>query len=162
MATMTTAIDSHQYLTFVLAEQSYALQISRVREVLEMTRITRVPRTPGYMRGVINLRGAVVPVVDLRERFGLGRTEQTVDTCIVISEIDLGGDVAVVGLLADSVQEVLEIVPESIEPPPRFGTVVDTTYIRGMGRRDDGFAIILEISSVFSREEFAQLPKTAE
>lgn len=144
-----------QYLTFTLDGEVFALEIDKVREVLEFTRVTRVPRTPDFMRGVINLRGGVVPVVDLKLKFGMDRTEKTVDTCVIITEVEIGGETAVLGTLADSVQEVLDLEPSQIEPPPRMGTRLSTEFIRGMGKRDDEFLILLDVDKVFSAEELA-------
>ena len=144
-----------QYLTFTLADEIFSLDISRVREVLDYTIITRVPRTPEYMRGVINLRGSVVPVVDLRLKFGMEATGVTVSTCIIIVEAMVNSATTVLGLLADSVQEVIELGQESVMPPPRIGTKLDTAFIIGMGRQDDRFMIILDIDQVFSHDEIA-------
>jgi purine-binding chemotaxis protein CheW len=142
-----------QYLTFTLADEVFSLDISRVREVLDYTIITRVPRTPEYMRGVINLRGSVVPVVDLRLKFGMESSAVTVNTCIIIVDATVNGATTVLGLLADSVQEVIELGRESIMPPPRIGTKLDTEFISGMGRQNDRFIIILDIDRVFSHDE---------
>lgn len=147
--------DANQYLTFNLDGEIFALPIGQVREVLDFTTITRVPQTPRYMRGVINLRGSVVPVMDLRLKFGMSRTEQTVNTCIIIVEIELEGETTVLGALADSVQEVLDLEPEQIEPPPRLGSKLRTEFLRGMGKHNDDFIIILDIDRVFSSEEMA-------
>lgn len=151
MSTATAAvIGSAQYLTFKLDDEVFALDISQVREVLDFTALTRVPRTPDFMRGVINLRGSVVPVVDMRLKFGMSKTEQTVNTCIIIVEINLDGEKLILGALADSVQEVIDLEPEQIEPAPRIGTRLNTEFIKGMGKRDDQFVIILEIDRIFS------------
>ena len=153
--------ESAQYLTFTLAGELYALDIAKVREVLEFTSVTKVPRTPGFMRGVINLRGNVVPVVDLRVKFGMTRTEKAIDTCVIIAEVEVDGEAAVLGALADAVQEVVELDPGRIEPPPKIGTRLKTTFIRGMGKRDDRFIIILDIDRVFSAEEMNALDSAA-
>jgi purine-binding chemotaxis protein CheW len=142
-----------QYLTFTLDSEEFALDISKVREVLDYTTITKVPRMPDFLRGVINLRGNVVPVVDLRMKLGMKPTERTVSTCIVITEIDMGGDTVHIGTLTDSVQEVLDLDDSQIQPPPRFGSKVDIDFIRGMGKRDDRFLIILDIDKVLTSEE---------
>ncbi|MEW5902538.1 MAG: chemotaxis protein CheW, partial [Acidobacteriota bacterium] len=142
-----------QYLTFKLENEIFALDIAKVREVLDFTAVTKVPRTPDFMRGVINLRGNVVPVVDMRLKFGMSGTEKTVNTCIIITEIDIEEEKTVIGALADSVQEVIELEPEQIEPAPRIGTRLKTEFIRGMGKRDDHFIIILDIDKVFSTDE---------
>ncbi|WKZ33817.1 MAG: chemotaxis protein CheW [Thermodesulfobacteriota bacterium] len=147
--------ENMQYLTFRLEDEVFALDITQVREVLDFTTVTKVPRTPDFMRGVINLRGSVVPVVDMRLKFGMSRTEQTVNTCIIIVEISLDGEKLVIGALADSVQEVIEIEPGQIEPPPRIGTRLNTDFIKGMGKRDEQFIIILDIDRIFSSSELA-------
>lgn len=144
---------SDQYLTFTLDEEVFALEIARVREVLEFAGVTRVPRTPEFMRGVINLRGQVVPVVDLKRKFGVGRTEQTIDTCVVIMEVEVDGEPTLLGALADSVQEVVELDAGSVEPPPRMGSRLRIDFIRGMGKRDEQFLILLDVDRVFSAEE---------
>lgn len=147
--------ETGQYLTFKLDEEVFALDISTVREVLDFTKITKVPQTPDFMLGVINLRGSVMPVVDMRLKFGLSRTEPTVNTCIIIVEIELDGEVTLLGALVDSVQEVIELDPEHIEPPPRIGTRLNTKFIKGMGKQDERFLIIVEIDKVFSVDELA-------
>jgi len=149
--------ENGQYLTFTLDGEVFALEIGKVREVLEYGTITRVPQTPEFMRGVINLRGNVVPVVDLRRKFGMGITEQTVDTCSVITEVEIDGESTLLGALADSVQEVIEFDAGQIEPPPRMGTRLDTGFIRGMGRRGEEFVIILDIDRVFSAEDLTMV-----
>lgn len=149
--------ESLQYLTFKLADEIFALDVAKVREILEVTTITKVPQTPDFMRGVINLRGSVVPVVDMRLKFGMSMTEQTVNTCIIVVEINLDGDTMVLGALADSVQEVVEMEPEGIEPAPNIGTKLNTDFIRGMGKIDDHFVMILDIDKIFSSAELADL-----
>ncbi len=152
---VTDTISTTQYLTFKLDDEVFALDITKVREVLDFTTITKVPRTPEFMRGVINLRGSVVPVVDLRLKFGMSKTEKTVNTCIIIVEVMVDGDTVVLGALADSVQEVIELGSENIEPAPKIGTRLRTEFIKGMGRQDDRFSIILDIDKVFSFDELA-------
>ena len=149
--------ESIQYLTFKLADEIFALDVAKVREILEVTTITKVPQTPDFMRGVINLRGSVVPVVDMRLKFGMSMTEQTVNTCIIVVEINLDGDSLVLGALADSVQEVVEMEAEKIEPAPHIGTKLNTDFIRGMGKVDDHFVMILDIDRIFSSAELADL-----
>jgi len=144
-----------QYLTFNLAEEVFALDIGKVREVLDFTTVTRVPQTPDFMRGVINLRGNVVPVVDMRRKFGLAATEKTVNTCVIITEVSVDGESTVLGCMADSVQEVLDLEPGQIEPPPRIGTKLNTNFIKGMGKRDEQFIMILDVDQVFSADELA-------
>ena len=152
---VSTTIETTQYLTFKLGDEVFALDISKVREVLDFTTVTRVPRTPEFMRGVINLRGSVVPVVDLRLKFGMTRTENSVNTCVIITEVTVDGDTTVLGALADSVQEVLDLDSEHIAPAPKIGTKLNTEFIKGMGKRDDRFIIILDIDKVFSVDELA-------
>ncbi|OGP21013.1 MAG: chemotaxis protein CheW [Deltaproteobacteria bacterium GWA2_55_10] len=149
----TVAGESMQYLTFKLEDEVFALDITKVREVLDFTTVTKVPRTPDFMRGVINLRGSVVPVVDMRLKFGMSRTEQTVNTCIIIVEINLDEERLILGALADSVQEVIDLEPGQIEPAPRIGTRLNTAFIKGMGKRDEQFIIILDIDRIFSMDE---------
>ncbi len=147
--------EATQHLTFKLDEEVFALDISKVREVLEYTSVTKVPQTPGFMKGVINLRGGVVPVVDLRLKFGMLEAEKTVNTCIIIVEIELDGEKTVLGALADSVQEVHDFEADQIEPAPKIGTKLNTDFIKGMGKRDDQFIMILDIDKVFSSDELA-------
>ena len=147
------AREADQYLTFLLGDETFSLEIGRIREVLDYTIITRVPRMPDYMQGVINLRGSVVPVVDLRLAFGMPPVLVSVNTCIIIVEATVGGEGMVLGLLADSVQEVIELERGSVQPAPRIGTRLDTGFITGIGRQDDRFVIILDIDRVFSHDE---------
>lgn len=146
-------MEATQYLTFKLDDEVFAIDISQVREVLDFTMITKVPRTPEFMRGVINLRGSVVPVVDLRLKFGMSQTEKTVNTCIIIVEVAVDKETTILGALADSVQEVLDLGPDHIEPAPKIGTRLNTAFIRGMGKRDNKFTIILDIDKIFSTDE---------
>ena len=154
--------DTKQYLTFQLGEEVFAVDVFHVREILEFTTVTKVPRTPDYMRGVINLRGGVVPVLDMRLRFGLSQTEKTVDTCIIVVEVFFEDESTVIGALVDSVQEVLELEPDQIEPAPRIGTQLKTEFIKGMGKRDDRFIILLDIDKIFSCEELTMAQEVEE
>lgn len=155
-----TIMEITQYLTFKLDDEVFALDIGKVREVLDFSSITKVPRTPDFMRGVINLRGSVVPVVDLRLKFGMSKTEKTVNTCIIIVEVTVDEETTVLGALADSVQEVLDLEPGSIEPPPKIGTHLNTEFIKGMGKRNNHFIIILDIDKIFSTDELALVQAT--
>lgn len=146
-----------QYLTFKLGEEVFALDVDKVREVLDYTTITRIPRTPEFMRGVINLRGSVVPVVDLRLAFGMPATEKTVNTCIVVTEVSMQGEKVVLGALADSVEEVTDLEPDQIQPGPRLGTTINTDFVRGMGRRESGFIVILDIDRVFADDQLSAI-----
>lgn len=144
-----------QYLTYKLADEVFAFDISKVREVLDFTTITKVPKMPDFLCGVINLRGTVVPVVDLRLKFGMAKTDKTVDTCVIITEVNVDGEQTVLGALADSVQEVMDLGPDSIEPAPKIGTGLNTEFIKGMGKHNERFIIILDIDKVFSVEDLA-------
>lgn len=150
---MATITEVRQYLTFRLGDEVFALDVAKVREVLDLVLITRVPRTPDFMRGVINLRGSVVPVVDLRASFGMPVTEPTVNSCIIVVEVLMEAEVLVIGALADQVEEVIDLEPDQIQPPPRIGTYVKTEFLHGMGKRDSRFLMILNIDQVFSSEE---------
>jgi purine-binding chemotaxis protein CheW len=135
-----------KYLTFVLAEEEYGLEILKVREIIGMMDITAVPRTPDFVKGVINLRGKVIPVVDLRLKFGMSEVERTEETCVIVVNV---GDVEM-GIIVDKVSEVLDIVAEDIEDSPAFGADVDTNFILGMGKSNDRVTILLDIDKVLS------------
>ncbi len=142
-----------QFLTFKLADEVFAVEVAKVREILDVTTITKVPQTPDFMRGVINLRGGVVPVIDLRLKLGMTRTETTVNTCIIVSEIALDDETVILGTLADSVQEVFDLDGDQIEPAPRIGTKLNTEFLKGMAKHNDGFIMILDIDKVFSASD---------
>ena len=146
-----------QYLTFMLGKEDFALAISKVREVVDFLTITKVPRMPEFLSGVINLRGNVVPVVDLRLKLGVNAGPRTVDTCIMIVDVDMDGEDVQMGAIADAVQEVIDLEPDMIQPPPRLGTGINTAFIKGMGKRNDSFIIILDIDKVLSDEELAKV-----
>ncbi|KGE72046.1 chemotaxis protein CheW [Spirochaeta lutea] len=152
--------DQSQYLTFTLDGDEYAVEVTQVREVLEMTELTKIPRMPGWMKGVINIRGSVVPVVDLRTRFGMPEIQLTMDSRIVVMDIQAGEDQLVLGCLADSVQEVITLPGEQIDPPPRMGTRLDSDFITGVGKRDDQFIILLNMSRVFTQDDYLELGQT--
>ena len=152
-------LQTTQYLTFTLADEVFAVDVARVREILEMPSITKVPQVPDFMRGVINLRGCVVPVIDLRLKFGMQETAQTVNTCIIVVEVAMDGESIVLGALADSVQEVIEMEPSQIEAAPHIGTHLNTEFIKGMGKHDGHFVMILDIDKVFSGAELAAVQK---
>lgn len=145
--------ETRQYLTFKLHDEVFGVDVAQVREILDSVKITKVPQTPDFMCGVINLRGSVVPVVDMNQKFGMNRTERTVNTCIVVVEVKIENENTILGALVDSVQEVFELEPQDIEPAPRIGTKLNTDFIKGMGKREDNFIIILDIDKVFSTEE---------
>jgi len=144
-----------QYLTFALGDEIFALETGSVREVIELVPVTRIPKTPPFMRGVINLRGHAVPVVDLRIKFDMPTTEDTVNTCIIIVDVEVEGENCHMGAIVDSVREVFEMTSDQINPPPRMGTSVKADFIRGMGKQNEEFIMILDIGKVFSQEELA-------
>ncbi|MBF0406312.1 MAG: chemotaxis protein CheW [Candidatus Riflebacteria bacterium] len=144
-----------QYLTFKLGDEIFGVDVAQVREILDFTTVTKVPQTPEFMRGVINLRGSVVPVVDMRLKFGMNKTEKSVNTCIVVVEVALETETLIIGALADSVQEVIELEPNQIEPPPKIGNRLKVEFLKGMGKRDEAFIMILDIDRVFSASEIA-------
>ena len=157
-----TVTEACQFLTFKLSDEIFGVDISKVREVLDFTTVTKVPQTPEFMRGVINLRGSVVPVVDLRLKFGMTKTEKSVNTCIIIVEVNVDQETTILGCLADSVQEVMDLEPNQIEPAPKIGTRLRTDFIKGMGKRKENFVILLEIDKVFSGEELSQVQAAQE
>ncbi|OGR27404.1 MAG: chemotaxis protein CheW [Desulfuromonadales bacterium GWD2_54_10] len=146
-----------QYLTFTLADEVFAVDVARVREILEMPGITKVPQVPDFMRGVINLRGCVVPVIDLRLKFAMQAAAQTVNTCIIVVEVTMDGEKTVLGALADSVQEVIEMEPSQIEAAPHIGTHLKTEFLKGMGKHNERFVMILDIDNVFSDAELSAI-----
>ena len=150
--TFTAIKNTAQYITFKLGDELFAINVSQVREVLDLTLITKVPTAPAYLRGVVNVRGSAIPVVDLRLKFGLPRVPDTVQTRIVVLELELDGETVVVGGLADSVHEVIELEPGQINEPPHLGLRWKTELIQGMGKRGDQFIIILDIARVFAAE----------
>jgi purine-binding chemotaxis protein CheW len=154
---MAEELQTTQYLTFTLADEVFAVDVARVREILEMPSITKVPQVPDFMLGVINLRGCVVPVIDLRQKFGMQETAQTVNTCIIVVEVSMDGENIVLGSLADSVQEVIEMEPSQIEAAPHIGTNLKTDFIKGMGKHVGRFVMILDIDKVFSGTELASV-----
>lgn len=147
--------ETRQYMTFKLGDELFAIDVAQVREVLEVSQITKVPTAPAYMRGVVNVRGQATPVVDLRLRFGLPKAADTVHTRIIVMELELDAEAAVLGGIADSVHEVIELDPANIGPPPKIAMRWRTEFIRGMGTRGDDFIIILDVNAVFSSQELA-------
>ena len=145
--------DTTQFLTFGLGDDIFALDVIKAKEVLDFSEVTQVPQTPDYMLGVINLRGSVVPVIDMRRKFNMEVADRTRNSCIVVVEVDVDGEPVTVGALADSVREVIDLDPSQIEPPPRIGTRLNTEFIKGMGNLDDRFVIILDIDKVFSIDD---------
>ncbi len=154
--------ESKLYLTFQLEEELFSIDVAQVREVLDLSTITKVPQAPDFMRGVINVRGSVVPVVDMRMKFGLPLVEKTLDTRIVVMELDMDGETTIFGALADAVKEVIELSPDQIEPPPRLGSRWRTEFIKGIGKRDDHFILILDVDRIFSSDELALVQDAGE
>ena len=148
---------SQQYLSFALGEEVFAVNVQQVKEILDVINITRVPQMPDYMLGVINLRGSVVPVVDLRCKFGMEKKEQNQENCIVVLEVDFDGERVVIGALTDAVREVLDLTADQIEPPPRMGMKLKSEFIRGMGKQGESFIIILDIDKIFSSDELCTI-----
>ena len=146
-----------KYLTFALGKEEYGLEILKVREIFGYMDITAIPRTPSYVRGVINLRGQVMAVVDLRDKFGMESVERTEQTCIIVVEIHRGGRKVCTGMIVDHVSEVLDVPTEKIEDPPSFGSSVDSDFILGMGKIGDSVKILLDIDKVLDAEEVAAL-----
>lgn len=151
-----------QYLTFALGEEVFAMDIRTVREIIQYGAMTTVPLMPDFVRGVINLRGAVVPVIDLQARFGRPAARVGKKTCIVIFDAVRDGERIELGLLVDAVSEVIEIASADIEPPPNFGSAVRRDFIRGMGKVDKRFVIILEPDRAFDVSEMAELCETSQ
>lgn len=150
-----------KYLTFRLASEEYGLQILKVQEIIGMMNVTRVPRMPEFIRGVINLRGKVIPVVDLRLKFDMDAQEDTEKTCIIVVQLEGNAQEMTMGIIVDEVSEVMDIVAEQIEPPPSFGNAVGTDFILGMGKVDQKVIMMLDIDKVLSSEEIAVLEEAA-
>ena len=153
--------ETTQYLSFTLSDEVFAVDVARVREILEFKGTTRIPQVPEYMRGVINLRGSVVPVIDLRLLFGLTRTESTINTCVIVLEIAIEDDTIVVGALADSVREVLELEPTEVEPAPSIGTKLNTDFIKGMGKHNEQFLMLLDIDKLLNDDTMGTIRKAS-
>jgi len=153
------AAEAGKYLTFKLANEEYGLEILRVREIIGLMDITLVPRTPDFVRGVINLRGKIIPVVDIRTKFGMERVEDTEETCIIVVDISHDNTSAQTGILVDSVSEVLDIGHQDIEETPSFGTSVDTDFILGMAKAKGSVKILLNIEKVLTSRDLAAIQK---
>ena len=164
VSTAVTAVDSapQQYLTFTLGGEMFAVAILNVKEIIEYGTVTEIPMMPGFIRGVINLRGAVVPVIDLSCRFGGKSTQVARRTCIVIIELMQDDQKHDIGVMVDAVSEVLEIARADIEPPPSFGAKIRTDFISGMGKVNGKFVIILDVARVLSVEEIAMLTQVSD
>ncbi|NDY70638.1 chemotaxis protein CheW [Desulfobacter hydrogenophilus] len=150
-------IKTGKYLTFALASEEYGIGILKVKEIIGMLPITSVPRTPEFVKGVINLRGKVIPVIDLRSKFDMKSISYNDRTCIIVVEIDAAETTVLIGIVVDTVSEVLNIKEDEIEETPAFGTKLDTRYILGMAKQDGGVKILLNIDRVLSSNEMAAI-----
>jgi purine-binding chemotaxis protein CheW len=149
--------ESNSYLTFKLGDEVFGAHVSQVLNILEMTKITGVPKTPDYMKGVINLRGMVLPVIDTRIKFGLPETDYTNNTCIVVMDLELDGETVHIGSIVDEVVSVIEIEEDQIEPPPSLGNQYRSEFIYGMAKEDEEFIMLLDMQKVLSSKEIADL-----
>jgi purine-binding chemotaxis protein CheW len=150
----------NSYLTFKLGDEVFAANVGKVLNILEMTKVTKVPKAPPYMKGVINLRGSVLPLIDTRMKFEMEETVYTTNTCILVLDITMSGETVHVGALVDSVQEVLEFDDRQIQPAPSIGTKYKSEFIEGMAKVDDNFIMILNMDLVFSTEELSLLKES--
>jgi purine-binding chemotaxis protein CheW len=152
------ALDDNQFLTFGIDGDVYAIPVSKVQEVLEYIKPVRLPKTAPYLKGLINIRGTGIPVVDLRMRFDMPELEVTSDTAIIVVEIfQASGDMLIIGALTDEVHEVIQIEAEQQEPAPRFGSKIDASFIKSIGKKDGAFIIILDVDRIFSQDETAAI-----
>jgi len=159
----TVSKDIQTYLSFRLGDEEFATNVQKVLNILELKPITKVPHAPEYMCGVINLRGNVLPVVDMRVKFGMEKIEATPDTCIIVLNVDISGEEVMLGILVDSVSEVLEIDEMQVEPSPSIGTRYKAEFIKGMWRQgDDSFIMLLNIDLIFSTNEVVMLQTKTE
>jgi purine-binding chemotaxis protein CheW len=158
---VSTITQAAHYITFKLGEELFAINVTQVREVLDLAQITKVPTAPDYMRGVVNVRGSAIPVVDLRRKFGLPPVPDSVNTRILVLELELDGETTVVGGIADSVHDVIELEPSQINEPPRIAMRWRSELIQGMGKQGEQFIILLDIQKVFSTEDLALAQEAA-
>jgi purine-binding chemotaxis protein CheW len=154
--------DVKQYLTFMIGGEEYAISLLKVKEIIEYDTVTQIPKTPEWVRGVINLRGSVVPVIDLAVKFRLPASVAGKLSCIVITEVECEGEATVMGVMADAVRQVIDLKPDDIEEPPNFGTRVKVDYLLGMARSGRKFCLILDTEKVLSTDELLELPDSAE
>ncbi len=156
-----TTVEAGKYLTFTLEKEEYGIGILKVKEIIGMIPITPVPRTPEFVKGVINLRGKVLPVVDLRLKFSMGEIPYNERTCIIVVEIDNQDEMVLIGIVVDAVSEVLSISGDAIEDPPAFGTKLSTDYILGMAKTETGVKILLNIDQVLNQEDISLVKQEA-
>ncbi|MCX8042911.1 MAG: chemotaxis protein CheW [Desulfobacterota bacterium] len=153
---------SEKYLTFNLGKEQYGIQILKIKEIIGLMDITKVPRTPEFVRGVINLRGKVIPVIDLRTKFGMEKIDDTEQTCIIVIDIVIDDNPVQMGIIVDSVSEVLDIPQMDIEETPSFGTLVKTEFIKGIAKTKGGVKILLNIEEILTKSEIIKLPHAGE
>lgn len=151
-----------KYLTFILGDEGYGLEILKVQEIIGMQEITKIPRTPDYVKGVINLRGKVIPIIDLRSKFGMEEQELTRKTCIIVVQVERADNALIIGIIVDEVSEVLNISGDQIEAAPSLGSRVDTHFILGMAKTESAVKILLDIDKVLSAEEMDALGKAGQ
>ncbi|MFO8085841.1 MAG: chemotaxis protein CheW [Desulfobacterales bacterium] len=151
-----------KYLTFNLGDEGYGLEILKVQEIIGMQEITKIPRTPAYVKGVINLRGKVIPVIDLRLKFEMEEKEYTRKTCIIVVQVKREENTLIMGIIVDEVSEVLDISGDRIEAPPSMGTRLETHFILGMAKTESTVKILLDIDNVLSAQELAAITRTGE
>jgi len=149
--------ESNSYLTFKLGDETFGAHVSQVLNILDLTKITDVPKTPGYMKGVINLRGMVLPVIDARIKFGMSEKEYTSNTCIVVMDLDLDGETIHIGTIVDEVVSVIEIEENQIEPPPSIGNKYKSEFIYGMAKEEEDFIMLLDMHKVLSSDELSEI-----
>ena len=159
--TATALAKAGKYLTFKLAVEEYGLEILKVQEIMKMVEVTKIPRTPDYVRGVINLRGKVIPVVDLRLKFGMEALETTVKTCVIVVQVKRNDSTVTMGIIVDEVSEVLDVTSDQIEPSPEFGSTVNTDFILGMGKVGKRVITLLDVDKVLSSGELTVVGKLA-
>lgn len=152
----------NSYLTFKLGEELFAANVGKVLNILEMTKVTKVPKAPPYMKGVINLRGSVLPLIDTKIKFDMGETEFSTNTCILVLDINMNGDSVHVGALVDYVQEVIELDESQLQPPPSIGSRYKSEFIEGMAKVAENFIMILNMDLIFSTDELSILKESAD
>jgi purine-binding chemotaxis protein CheW len=157
----TTESSTGKYLTFRLGAEEYGFEIMKVREIIGLVGITKVPQTPEYIRGIINLRGKVVPIIDLRIKFGMETSVDTDQSCIIVVEMNVGQEIVVTGMVVDAVSEVLDIADSQIEAAPSFGAGVSTDFILGIGKIKNGVKILLDIDKVLDIDELFSIADRA-
>lgn len=152
---------AEQYLTFILDGEQFGVDVRETREILDLPALTRIPQSPDYMLGVINLRGTIVPVVDLRRKFATAGGEERANSCVIVLEVTTAEGLSIIGVLADEVCEVIDLAAAEIQPAPRFGNRMRTEYIKGLGQHQERFVILLETARIFREDELERIQATA-